>query len=52
MQSDPQTARVNVTVNGTRDRIYHCATFIVRTYFTNMAAGRIAQPGGPQVLHP
>ena len=42
-------AHGKITASGILNRLNYCAIFTVYTYFTNMAAGRIIQPGGPHV---
>ena len=36
-------------ISGITSRLNYCAIFIVYIQFTNVAAGRIRQPGGPLV---
>jgi hypothetical protein len=38
-----------ITVSGISNCLNYCVIFIVCTQCTNMAAGRIIQPGGPRV---
>ena len=41
-----------ITIVGTPDCLNCCEIFVIYTLFTNVAVGRINQPGGPQVGDP
>jgi hypothetical protein len=43
-----RAARGQITVSGLPKRLNYCIIFIVHTQFTNMAAVRIIQAGGPR----
>ena len=47
-----QAARGKITVSGISIRLNYCVIFKPSTQFTNMAAGRITQAGGPRVDTP
>jgi len=38
-----------ITLSGLPNHLNYCIIFIADTHFTNVAAGRIIQPGGPRV---
>ena len=49
-----RAALAKITVVGTSNCLNYCAVYIVRLYikFTNVAAGRMKQPGGSRVRYP
>jgi hypothetical protein len=52
LYSGSSDAPGKITLTGTPDCLNYCEIFIIYTLFTNVAAGRINQPGGPQVGDP
>jgi hypothetical protein len=48
----PRTARVKITIHGIRNVLNYCVISIVYAKYTNVAAGRIIQPGGPRYGYP
>jgi hypothetical protein len=41
-------AHGKVTINGKPNRVNYCVIFVVYIQFTNVAADRMIQPGGPR----
>jgi hypothetical protein len=44
--------REKITISGITNHLNYCEIFIIYTQFTNVAAVRIIQPGGPRVGDP
>jgi hypothetical protein len=48
LQAGSRATRGQITVSGLPNHLNYCVIFIVHTQFTNTAAGRIIEAGGPR----